>query len=157
PYEDEPVGSRWAPKELYVSMRVLRTGASARVDEADLAAVGGADEELLRRRRFLYKVGCPVIDEGRVWGEMTLNSSEPLPADTDQRLAGFTELVALAISNAGARDALALVADEQAALRRVATLVAGGIRPEEVFRAVAAEVGVLFGSDVGAIVRFEDD
>jgi GAF domain-containing protein len=157
PYEEEPVGSRWTPKELYVSTHVLRTGASARVDDADFAAVGGADAELLRRRGFLYQVGSPVIVEGQVWGAMTLNSSEPLPADTDQRLAGFTELVAIAISNAEAGDALAVLADEQAALRRVATLVAGGIRPEEVFRAVAAEVGVLFGSDVGAIVRFEDD
>jgi GAF domain-containing protein len=157
PYEEEPVGSRWSPKDLYVSTHVLRTGDSARVDEADLAAVGGADAELLRRRGFLYQVGCPVVVEGRVWGAITLNSSEPLPADTDQRLAGFTELVATAIANAEASDALALLAEEQAALRRVATLVARGIGPEEVFQAVAAEVGVLFGSDVGAIVRFEDD
>ncbi len=35
PYELEPIGSRWVPKELYVSTRVLRTGRSARVDEMD--------------------------------------------------------------------------------------------------------------------------
>ena len=35
------------------------------------------------------------------------------------------------------------VADEQAALRRVATLVAGGARPAEVFTAVASELGRL--------------
>jgi GAF domain-containing protein len=82
---------------------------------------------------------------------------QPLPADTEARLASFTELVATAISNAESREALGLLADEQAALRRVAELVAGGIKPEEVFRAVSAEVGVLFGSDVSAIVRFEND
>ncbi len=46
---------------------------------------------------------------------------------------------------------------EQAALRRVATLVARGVPPEEVFGAVAAEVSALFGADVAAIVRFEDE
>ena len=39
------------------------------------------------------------------------------------------------------------VADEQAALRRVATLVAGGVPPEDVFAAVTQEVGRLLGAD----------
>lgn len=46
---------------------------------------------------------------------------------------------------------------ELAALRRVATLVARGVAPEDVFGAVAAEVSGLFGADVSAIVRFEHD
>src|SRR5882757_6631576 len=37
--------------------------------------------------------------------------------------------------------------DEQAALRRVATLVAGGARPAEVFTAVADELGRLTGAE----------
>jgi hypothetical protein len=39
------------------------------------------------------------------------------------------------------------LADEQAALRRVATLVAGGARPAEVFGAVADELGHLIGAE----------
>ena len=39
------------------------------------------------------------------------------------------------------------LADEQAALRRVATLVAGGARPAEVFGAVADELGRLIGAE----------
>jgi len=39
------------------------------------------------------------------------------------------------------------LADEQAALRRVATLVAGGARPGEVFTAVADELGRLIGAE----------
>jgi GAF domain-containing protein len=66
PYEQEPIGSRWTPKELYVSTQVLRTGRSARVDEADLA-VGGPEAEVLRLRRFLCQVGSPVVVEGRLW------------------------------------------------------------------------------------------
>ena len=48
----------------------------------------------------------------------------PLPPDTEERLTRFTELVATAILNAQARAEVQRLADEQAALRRVATLVA---------------------------------
>jgi PAS domain S-box-containing protein len=47
--------------------------------------------------------------------------------------------------------------EEQAALRRVATLVAQGASPTETFSAVAAEVGQLFGGDVAAVLRFAPD
>ncbi|HEY7279297.1 MAG TPA: AAA family ATPase [Trebonia sp.] len=47
------------------------------------------------------------------------------------------------------------VADEQAALRRVATLVARAAPPEEVFTAVAAEAGSLLGVDYAFLVRYE--
>jgi PAS domain S-box-containing protein len=156
-YEEEPLGSRWTPKELYVSTHVLRRQRSARVGEADLDAVGGPDAEVLRLRRFLYQVGSPVVVEGQLWGAMCLNSKEELPPDTEERLEKFTELVGTAIGNTLSQEARALLTEEQAALRRVATLVARGIGPEGVFRAVADEVGALFGSDIGAIVRFEDD
>ena len=53
--------------------------------------------------------------------------SAPLPDHLEDRLAEFTELVATAISNTASRDELARLADEQAALRRVATLVARGL------------------------------
>jgi hypothetical protein len=45
--------------------------------------------------------------------------------------------------NAESRAGLARLAEEQAALRRVATLVARGTPPGEVFAAVAEEVGRL--------------
>src|SRR6478672_410426 len=44
--------------------------------------------------------------------------------------------------------------EEQAALRRVATLVAQGASPTETFSAVAAQVGQLFGGDVAAVLRY---
>ena len=47
------------------------------------------------------------------------------------------------------------IATELEALRRVATLVAGGPRPEEVFSAVAAEVGHLLMVDVAVLVRYD--
>ena len=59
----------------------------------------------------------------------------PLPPDTEARLASFTELVATAVANADSRAAVARLAEEQAALWRVATLVARGVPQEEVFAA----------------------
>ncbi|MET7403878.1 PAS domain S-box protein, partial [Dactylosporangium sp. NPDC005572] len=49
------------------------------------------------------------------------------------------------------------IADEQTALRRVATLVARGAPPDLVFTAVAEEVATLFGADNTTITRFEPD
>jgi signal transduction histidine kinase len=71
------------------------------------------------------------------------------------RLASFTELIATAIANAEGRSGLARLADEQAALRRIATLVARGVLPEEVFAAVTEELGRLLGADIAALVRLE--
>jgi signal transduction histidine kinase/DNA-binding LacI/PurR family transcriptional regulator len=58
---------------------------------------------------------------------------------------------------ATANDALARLVDEQAALRRVATLVAHGVGPAEIFSAVTAEVGRLFGSEQASVARFDAD
>src|SRR5437763_7442565 len=49
------------------------------------------------------------------------------------------------------------LAEEQAALRRVATLVAGGVAPEKVFAAVTEEVGRLLPVDVAIMGRYETD
>jgi PAS domain S-box-containing protein len=47
--------------------------------------------------------------------------------------------------------------DEQAALRRVATLVARGVSPTAIFDAVAAEVSGLLGTDTTSLLRYEPD
>ena len=49
------------------------------------------------------------------------------------------------------------IAEEQAALRRVATLVARAAPAEEVFAAVTAEVGRLLGVDITALARYDPD
>jgi signal transduction histidine kinase len=57
------------------------------------------------------------------------------------------------------REALDLgrLSREQAALRRVATLVAESARPSAVFAAVTREVGMLSGADLARIERYEAD
>ena len=81
-------------------------------------------------------VASPIVVERRLWGAMVVLSPrhEPFPEDTEARLTDFTELVATAIANAESREALARLAEEQAALRRVATLVAGGTGPDRAVR-----------------------
>jgi GAF domain-containing protein len=104
-------------------------------------------------------VGTPMIVEGRLWGVMGAGSSlaQPLPADTEARLASFTELLAAAIANAESRAGLTRLAEQQAALRRVATLVGQGAAPEEVFAAVTEEVGRLLPVDHAGMGRYEPD
>jgi PAS domain S-box-containing protein len=55
------------------------------------------------------------------------------------------------------RDELRVLADEQAALRRVATLVARGVTPSEIFAAVVAEMRSLLDADVTVLERHEAD
>src|SRR4051812_40170390 len=54
------------------------------------------------------------------------------------------------VLDAGAHEALAVLAEEQSALRRVATLVAASPEPEAVFEAVAEEAGRLLHARTAA-------
>jgi GAF domain-containing protein len=103
--------------------------------------------------------GAPISVAGRLWGVMIVSSGRErgLAAGTEQRLAEFTDLVATAIANAQAREELSALATEQAALRRVATLVARGEPPAVVFAAVAEEVGRLISADLTLIGRYDPD
>ena len=70
------------------------------------------------------------------------------------------EMAARARTEEGLRESDAQyrqVAEEQAALRRVATLVAAGVPPTMVFGAVAEEVGRLLAVEGAFVVRYEQD
>jgi signal transduction histidine kinase len=143
------------PGSRSVSTLVLKTGETVRIDDFSQAPELTAD--LIHRYGIRSSVGAPISVEGRLWGVLSIasTSKEPLPADAEARLAAFTELAATAIASAQARVDLRGYAEEQAALRRVATLVAGGAAPEEVFAAVAAETGRLLGADLTGVARYE--
>src|SRR5579884_85234 len=53
--------------------------------------------------------------------------------------------------------ALERVADQQAALRRIATLVAAGVSEAELATAVVSEIGALFGAQRAATLRWDGD
>jgi signal transduction histidine kinase len=111
----------------------------------------------LQRAGVRSAAGAPIIVEGRLWGVIAAGSTKPGPlrSGMELRLAEFTELAATAIANAEGRSELARLAEEQAALRRVATLVARGTPPEEVFAAVTEELGGLIDADSATLARFE--
>jgi signal transduction histidine kinase len=104
---------------------VFKTGRSARIDNyAEICtgpigvAAGAAG--------INSSLATPIVVEGRLWGVIAAGSiqKEPVPADTEARLASFTELVATAIANAESRAALAasrarIVTAADAARRRI--------------------------------------
>ena len=150
-----PAGTRVPVEGDNIIGRVFRTQQPARID--DYSNASGPVTEKVRAIGVRAAVGVPVLAGGRLWGIMAVGSSrpEPLPADTETRIGAFTELVAMAIANAAARTELEQVAAEQAALGRVATLVAEAVPPGDVFTAVAAEVAGLFGVPHVALFRYE--
>ena len=152
-----PSGSTWSLEHPSVMATVARTARAARID--DYGALEGELARVARSAGFRSAIGAPLTVEGHLWGVIiaTSTDSEPIPERSEARLGQFTELVATAVANAESRQALALLADEQAALRRVATLVARGTEPVTVCAAVCNEAQALLGADRAGILRFHDD
>jgi PAS domain S-box-containing protein len=147
---------RWRYASRALAAGVSKTGRPARID--DLTDLAGGIADTAPETDIDCVAGAPIIVDGKVWGVMATGSAaEPLPRDVEDRLAGFTELVATAISTTQARQDLRRLADEQAALRRVATLVARGATPEEVFAAVAREVAKALDLPLVEMCRYEPD
>jgi PAS domain S-box-containing protein len=108
---------------------------------AEAAAIGKGKTTLSFENRFIRKDGShrvlqwtstPVVEDGFMYG---------MARDVTERREAETELGRLAA--------------EQAALRRVATLVARGVPPAEVFAAVAVEVERLLDAQATTIGRLE--
>ena len=150
------VGTRAALDGTSVSALVFRSGRPERMDYDDAS---GQIAALAQRLGMRSSVGAPIVVDGHLWGVMiaSSNEDEPLPADTESRITAFTELVATAISNTEARGEVARLAEEQAALRRVATLVARQSAPTDVFTKVAEEMGLVLGVESALMHRYEPD
>jgi signal transduction histidine kinase/ketosteroid isomerase-like protein len=156
--EHAAVSGRWPLEGDRVATRIRNSGLPTREDawtEVDGAIAAFVRDELGVRS----SVGSPIVVEGRVWGALFVHSiqPEPLPADTVSRLGHFTQLVGTAMANVQAREDLRLLAEEQAALRRVAELVAREAGSTEVFATVAEELGKLMRVEGAKMLRYEDD
>ncbi|MCW2765455.1 MAG: histidine kinase, partial [Nocardioides sp.] len=151
------VGTRFHLDGRSVARDVRRTEAPVRVE-----SFAGATGDIAREAHELgirSSVGCPILVAGHLWGVIAASTTrdEPFPASTESQIGRFTDLVATAIANAQARLELRVFAEEQAALRRVATLVARGAAPEVVFAAVIAEVGRVLSADHATMARYDAD
>jgi signal transduction histidine kinase len=154
PYVLQP-GTRWPLDGQSMVAQVYRTGRPARVE--DYAGLPGALAARARESGLNATAGAPIIVNGSVWGAIAAASPDaPLPDQAEDRLAEFTELVGTAIANSQAHEQLAQLADEQAALRRVATLVAKGATPQRVFDAVQREVARMFDTPVSMLMRYDE-
>ena len=140
-----------------VGALVLRTGRAARIDSHD--GVIGPEAERIRTAGIGSIVGAPLVIDGRLWGAAIIGTTkrQPLPPDAEARLGDFTDLVATAIANAQTRADRTVLAEQQAALRRVATLVARGVEPTEVFSAVAGELAHCLGVHNAGLCRLEPE
>ncbi|HEY1621218.1 MAG TPA: GAF domain-containing sensor histidine kinase [Streptosporangiaceae bacterium] len=152
-----PVGGRLPLGGRNVTTVVYQTGQPARIDYSDVSGVIG--QVASRAWGLRSSVGVPVSAESRLWGCIVVAFAGQglLPADTEEQLAGFTELVSTAIANTESRASVARLVEEQAALRRVATLVAHGAAADELFAAVTAEVGRLLGAHLAGMGRYDSD
>ena len=150
-------GTRFRLGGENVTTIVCRTGRPARIDSygEDSGQMTGA----VREAGIRSTVGAPIIVEGNVWGLMVAGTTTDrrLPADTETRLGEFTQLMATAIANTESRARADRLAEEQAALRRVAMLVARGTPSDEVFAAVTEEIGRVLPVDYVYLGRYEVD
>jgi GAF domain-containing protein len=151
-----PVGFRLRLVPGMIQDAALRTGRPARLNGERLAkGPYGAWVDTLGMRAG---VATPIVVGGRRWGvTVAATSQEDFPAGTESRMSDFMELAGTAIANAKAEQELRELADTQAALRRLAMLVARGERPQAVFAAVTREALRHFGGGTARMIRFELD
>jgi signal transduction histidine kinase len=127
---------------------------------------GGAGRSALVTAR-----GRLVADDSKGWlrgvrldlppggGELILPSGESAYAEPLGQEEAFIvrELGGRRARDSGSPEALRILADEQAALRRLAATAANQVSEADIFAAVADEIGVLLGADDAAVIRFEPD
>jgi signal transduction histidine kinase len=152
-----PDGRRYTADPGTLARAIADTRRPARVKT--YAGVEGALATTWRTQGWRSSVGAPIVVDACLWGMVLVasTSERQLPLGTERRLAEFTELLASAIAGAQSREDLARLAEEQAALRRVATLVAQAAPARHLLAAVAAQVARVLHVPTVSILRYEDD
>jgi signal transduction histidine kinase len=129
-------------------------------------AVGDAtSDDRFARDPYFDGITCcsllavPVFGRGALRAVLLLENRLIRGAFTTGRLEAVGLIagqLAVSLDNAQLYAGYRRIADEQAALRRVATLVARAEPPEAVFAAVAAEAGQLLAVDFAVLVRYDE-
>ena len=163
------VGERFPLDGDHIAPMIRRTGRPARIDSHEHAR--GATAEFIRAVGVKCMVGVPIVVGAQLWGVVAVASrTKPLPADTESRMADFADLVGTSIANAATRtdlrasrdslrelaDSLRVLARQQAALRRVATLVARGVGQSQVLSAVAEEMAGCLNVSNAEVLCYQD-
>jgi signal transduction histidine kinase len=152
-----PDGTRLTVEADDLAGFVLRKRSATRMS-SDSLREGGLVADHVRRCGLRSATASPIEVEGQLWGVMIAGWATPEPpVDAESRIAEFAHLVATSISNAQARAEVVRLAEEQAALRSVATLVAKGEAPSVIFTRVAEEIARISHVDNAFVYRFEAD
>ncbi|MEV8512644.1 AAA family ATPase [Dactylosporangium sp. NPDC051484] len=150
-------------QEPAVPMSVLRY--AQRMREPLVVPDATRDDRFARDPYFTGVTCCsllavPILSRGTLQAMLLLENRLIRGAFTTERLDGVKLIagqLAVSLDNAQLYAEFRRIADEQAALRRVATLVARGVGPDPMFATVAEEVATLFDAGGTAIARFEPD
>jgi PAS domain S-box-containing protein len=118
------VGNCFALDGTSIAALVSKTGRPARVDGFE-----GSSGPIARENQALgirSSVGCPIVVGERTWGVIAASTRREarFPPNTESRIAGFTELVAMAVLNAESQHQLTtsrarLLTEADAARRRI--------------------------------------
>jgi signal transduction histidine kinase len=153
-----PIGSTWPLLDGdSANRRVYLTGRPARLEGG--IPVTGAISDKLGSIKAKSSIAVPIFVDDKLWGSATIMSdrSEHLPPSTEARLADFAALASTAISSAQRREEIRRLADEQSAMRRVATLVAQQPQLSSVYECACAELLALLHLEDTMVLRFEAD
>jgi signal transduction histidine kinase len=152
--DEVPIGFRIELQPGMASTAAIQIRRSARIKGEQLA--NGPFGAIVGKLGMRAAIATPIVVEGRYWGvTVAATSRADFPAGTESRMADFVELAATAIANAQADQELRELADTQAALRRLAMLVARGEPPEVVFAAATREALRHFGNGTARMIRYE--
>ena len=101
-----PTGARVSHPGRNVTTLVRRSERAARL--VHRAPAQGSISEGAGHEGVRTAVGAPIVVDGRLWGVAVANwnGEEPPPADTEDRMARFAELLDTAVANADSRDQL---------------------------------------------------
>jgi GAF domain-containing protein len=147
--------------ERGVPMSVLRY---ARRTREPLVVADAARDDRFARDPYFADVDCcsllavPIVSRGTLRAVLLLENRLIRAAFTTGRLDAVNLIagqLAVSLDNARLYAEFRQIADEQAALRRVAMLVAQAAPPEAVFAAVVAEAGGMLGVDVAILIRYD--
>ena len=129
-----------------------------------LTVADATTDDRFARDPYFTGVGCcsllamPIVGHDTLQAGLLLENRLIRGAFTAARLDAVTLIagqLAVSLRNAQLYAEHRRIADEQAALRRVATLVARGAPPGQVFAAVAEEVGRLVTATFAVLIRYE--
>ena len=150
-----------ATERARITAREESADASARrAVAASVAGIGGSILLILAFTGYLTRVIVqPIRRASAMAGRLAGGDAKARMPETGVAEIGTLErsFNTMATSLAASRDELTRLVEEQAALRRVATLVAQTVSAPELFETVTREVGLLSGADLARMERYEAD